>query len=513
MRLMTMCLMVVALAVGAVRAEVSAQPWVSMGADGLLKYRADDKGNRIPDFSMIGYGTGIIPLPGTKDGIVVPAKITLEPGEGDQTSRIQKAVDDLSKLPIGKDGYRGALLLKKGEYPISGTIKILASGIILRGEGDDLKTGTVLRDTGTDKDPLIDIGPISKPKPIEDTRHKITDDYVPVGAYHFNVDGTSGLKVGDTVIVERGCNDAWIKFIGAHKPGIDWPVTFPIVKADRVITAIKGNTITIDAPIPTALEQKFGGATIVKYEWADRVQYVGVEHVYGISNTKSNTDEDHCWRFIRVDASQHVFVHNITAQHFAYSAVNITGRAKWVTVLDSKCLDPISVLTGARRYSFCLDGQLSLIRGCYARKGRHDFVANDYQVTGPNAFVDCIADQAYTESGPHRHWTSAMLFDNLTTNERLSLYHRRNYGRTKDAKPPYHLGHGWASANCVAWNCNIKGILLVDNPPGANNWAIGCKSGSDKGKGHFESSGKPVEIRSLYDAQLAERMKLAKSSH
>ena len=45
-----------------------AAPWVSMGADGLLKYRADALGNRIPDFSMVGYGTGTVPLPGTPGG-------------------------------------------------------------------------------------------------------------------------------------------------------------------------------------------------------------------------------------------------------------------------------------------------------------------------------------------------------------------------------------------------------------------------------------------------------------
>lgn len=60
-------------------------PWVSVGADGRLKYRADAQGNRIPDFSMVGYGTGIVPLPD------LPVKMTLEPAAGDQTARIQAA--------------------------------------------------------------------------------------------------------------------------------------------------------------------------------------------------------------------------------------------------------------------------------------------------------------------------------------------------------------------------------------------------------------------------------------
>ena len=149
------------------------------------------------------------------------------------------------------------------------------------------------------------------------------------------------------------------------------------------------------------------------------------------------------------------------------------------------------------------------------------FRSNNYGVTGPNVFLDCKAEAAISESGPHRHWTSGLLYDNVSTSDRISIYQRKNYGRSKDAKPPYHLGHGWAAANCVLWNCTVAKLLLVESPPGAHNWAIGCKAGSfsssgpERGgkreAGSFESNNKPVAIRSLYEAQLAERMKKAKS--
>ncbi len=96
-------------------------PWVSLGPDGRLKYRADAQGNRIPDFNMVGYGTGIVPLPD------LPVKMTLEPAAGDQTARIQAALDTLAKLPPGPGGFRDALLLRRGEYPVSGTVFIRAS--------------------------------------------------------------------------------------------------------------------------------------------------------------------------------------------------------------------------------------------------------------------------------------------------------------------------------------------------------------------------------------------------
>lgn len=134
-------------AVAAVAAD-SPAPWVSMGADGLLKYRADEKGNRIPDFSMVGYGTGNHALPD------VQARLALKSAGGDQTARIHAALDALAKLPPAPGGFRGALLLLRGEYRVSGTLRIRASGIVLRGERQDSKTGTVIRDTGKDKDPL-----------------------------------------------------------------------------------------------------------------------------------------------------------------------------------------------------------------------------------------------------------------------------------------------------------------------------------------------------------------------
>lgn len=492
------------------------QPWVSMGADGLLKYRADAQGNRIPNFSMVGYRTGIVPLPGTPGGAVVPVKLTLEPAEGDQTARIQTALDMLAKLPPGADGFRGALLLKRGEYPVSGTIRIQASGIVLRGEGQDLKTGTVIRDTGKDKDPLVYIVGTGKPE-LEKTVRKVTDAYVPVGSRTLHLDNVQGLAVGDTVMVTRGSNEAWIKFIGADRPGVDWPVPFAVVKSDRVVTAIQGNLVQLDAPITTAIEARFDSATVAKYSWPGRIQDCGVENMIGICNHTHPTDEDHSWRGVAIANAQHAFVRNFTGQHFAYGAVYIDDNAKWVTVSDCQNVEPISTIDGARRYSFCMDGQLSLVRRCRASKGRHDFVCNDYMVAGPNVFVDCRAENAYSESGPHRHWTSGVLFDNVSFSDRLSLYHRKNYGR-KEKQPPYHLGHGWAASSCVAWNCTVAKALLVESPPGSHNWAIGCKAGSftssgpergtKKFPGEFESNNQPVAIRSLYEAQLAERRRI-----
>ena len=84
---------------------------VSPGANGKLQYQPDAAGNRIPDFSHCGYMGGGVAIPSA------PVRITLRPSgnTSDDTARIQGAIDKLSKLPVGRNSIRGALLLKKGK--------------------------------------------------------------------------------------------------------------------------------------------------------------------------------------------------------------------------------------------------------------------------------------------------------------------------------------------------------------------------------------------------------------
>jgi len=52
---------------------------------------------------------------------------------------------------------------------------------------------------------------------------------------------------------------------------------------DRVITAVAGNRITIDAPITYAIETRWGGGGIWRYEDPGRIERVGVENLRGVS--------------------------------------------------------------------------------------------------------------------------------------------------------------------------------------------------------------------------------------
>jgi hypothetical protein len=77
-------------------------------------------------------------------------------------------------------------------------------------------------------------------------------------------------------------------------------------------------------------------------------------------------------------------------------------------------------------------------------------------------------------------------------------------------------GHGWAIGWAIAWNCKAKSYLN-QQPPGAANWVVGSIGEKEKRaipfdtepllpEGIYDSHGIPVTPKSLYLAQLSERL-------
>lgn len=480
------------------------------GPDGKLQYKPyTDKGDTLPDFSHCGFGGGGVAIPS------VPVRLTVfpEPGSGDDTARLQTAIDQLSAMPVDAAGTRGALLLKRGEYRVKGSLKIAASGMVLRGEGDG-EQDTVLIAAGTSRRHLIEVGGASGPKPAGRAAIRIADDYVPVGARTFRVTDATGLKTGDTVFVRREGNAAWIHFIGMDRitprPGHpeetrQWG---PFALAfDRVITAVNRDRITIDAPIVCAIDRQWGGGDVQPYNDPNRIQNVGIEFLRGVSEFDRNkkgtehgkiyfNDEDHAEQLVGFDSVKNAWAKHVTAVHFYSGVANFGTASKWITVQDSSAIDPVSEITGGRRYPFSMSGQLLLVQRCFARDARHAFVVGSH-VCGPNVFLDCRTEDNHATSEPHHRWSVGGLYDNVDAP--IAIQDRQYLGS----------GHGWAGANYVVWNCT--GSLVCQQPPTAQNFAIGFVGKKDKGAfprpdGFWESVGRHVEPRSLYLQQLQDRL-------
>lgn len=467
--------------------------FVTLNKDERLTYHPDDKGNILPDFSSVGYYGHERPIP------FVEVVKFVEPSANSQQT-IQSAIDDVSKMPIRKNGFRGAILLKNGIYKIPGTIRINTSGIVLRGEGN----ATVLIATGSGQRNLIHISGKGSIKEVEGTRQKIVDSYVPVGAKSFAVSSAKCFKVGDPIIVFRPGTQNWIHdlkmdAINQRDSTIkQWQPKEYDLEFERIITKIEKNKIFIDNSVVMAMEDQYGGGAIYKYSFDGRINNVAVENLVCQSEYTSDSDEDHGWNAVFFNNIENGWVKNVTSKYFGYSCVNLGGGAKHITVDSCQYLQPKSKIEGGRRYSFNNDGQLNLVMNCFASEGRHDYVTGA-RVCGPNVFYNCRSENAKADIGPHHRWAMGTLFDNIITDGEINIQDRGDWG----------TGHGWAGVNQVIWNCTAGRAAIQDPWVSGKNYVIGLKAsryeGRLKGRPQTEwegKSGEGLQPSSLYMAQL-----------
>jgi hypothetical protein len=481
--------------------------WVYPTADSRLLYRRDALGNRVPDFSRAGYRSGVAPIPD------VPVRLALSPVSGDNTARIQQAIDAIATLPLDENGFRGAVLLRSGEYPVEGTIAISTSGIVLRGE-ENSASGTLLRATGKYKQTLIRVQ--GYPDPYLGPENVIADKYVPVGARSFTVFTTNELFVGANVRIFRPSPTNWIQDIRMWTNNMFheyWPAGSKDVIYERTILRIEDHRLFLDAPITCALEEKYGGGTARRCDRGS-VMEVGIEHLRADSDFEHDRDEDHGWIFITFMDAENCWVRNVASFHFGFACVQAMEGTRRLTVADAECWWPVSKVAGDRRYAFNLDdAQYSLVRNCYTRFDRHQFVTGSL-THGPNVFVDGLSEKAHSDAGPHHRWATGILWDNIHVASAGSTFgsldtaelNIRNRGMLGS-------GHGWSGANCVAWNSYAVGGSVIDSPPTARNWSIGRffelrspYQWNPGGSGTIESPRTPVFPSSLYHAQLQDAL-------
>jgi hypothetical protein len=468
---------------------------VFLGEGGKLVYSAGPRGDRVPDFSHCGYMGGGVAIPDAPVRVVVP------PAKSDNGPKIQAAIDQVSRMPPDERGIRGAVLLLAGRHEVAGGLRIATGGVVLRGQGQG-PGGTVLAATGTDRRTLIRVTGKADRQIASATPYAVADRYVPVGSSQLRLSHTQGLHVGDTVLVRHPSTIAWITALGMDRfPGqggqaeLNWKRGKMDLNWDRVIARIEGNTVTLDAPLTSALDAALGKATVEVYRWPGRITQVGVENLRCESavDPANPRDEEHAWMAVTMEAVQNAWVRQVTAVHFAGAAISLWEGCKGVTIEDGESLQPVSEIGGYRRHTFYTSGQLTLFQRCRSEEGIHDFAVG-YLASGPNAFVECEAVRAHGYSGPIESWASGVLYDNVTLDGGgLALTNREIDGQ----------GVGWAAANSMLWNCTAP-VVTCRKPPTAANWAIGCW-GQFVGDGSWRSLNQFVKPASLNRAQLAER--------
>lgn len=475
--------------------------FVQVLPSGHLHYNMDKQGNILPDFSRVGYMEGTVKIPNIKIVKIIEAA-----KRGSSQSIIQSAIDEVSKYIPDKNGFRGAILLKKGIYNIEGTIQIHANGIVLRGEGEGLD-GTRLIATGTTQRTLINISGEGAIKEISNTRVDIIDPFVALGSKSLSVSSAKHFKVGDSIVLFRPGTRAWIHDLKmdqiVERQGTkQWLPKEYNLEFERIITGIKGNKIFFDNPVVMEMETKYGGGAVFAYHYLGRIDKVGVENLYCGSEYNNDTAENHGWVAIRMDKIKNSWVQNVTSQYFGYACVSLGYGARNISVLHSNCFDAKSIITGGRRYSFNNDGQMNLFMDCHTTEGRHDFVTGA-KVCGPNVFYNCSATNTHADIGPHHRWAMGTLYDNVKTTGEINIQDRGNWGS----------GHGWSGVNQILWNCSAKAAVVQDPWVSGHNYCIGLQGSIGKGRligrnqGIWEGQNKKgLQPASLYMAQLKQRL-------
>jgi len=507
-------------------AESGRSEWVYAGPDGKLVYKTTPVGDRIMDFSHAGYMGGGVALP------TVPVKRTVEPSGGeDDAAAIQAAIDEVAALPLEGE-FRGAVLLAPGTFTCAETIEISTSGVVLRGSGADGEARTTIKLVGRPHTAIVvraedsdrrgrrrgrrdrDEGPRDQGEPAGEQFNSaetvIAQEYVPSGSLTLEVADATGFAAGDTIAIRKPVTQAWVEFMEMDDLVRDgqrqtWIRPGRELMTERRIAQVSGNTITLDVPLSDSLDAKYldpPGVEVEKIRPPARLSQVGVENLH-------------------IESPPQPFSHS--RRHF--TAMRLSGEDCWVRdVAIDETMNSVGV--GGRRITlqrvsvtrkalhegsskpaeFAPNGEQVLLDRCSVTGDNVWFAATGGGVAGPIVLLNCTF-RGTGRAESHQRWSTGMLYDNCRAPQGgIDFRNRGSMGS----------GHGWSMGWGVAWNCEAEDFI-IQRPPGAPNWMIGCLgrsrleprpfgSGPLLAEGIKDSHGVHVTPQSLYLAQLAERL-------
>lgn len=444
------------------------------------------------DYSYCGYHRSEQPIPAVKTVTYVT------PSGQDDAARIQAAIDWVSQQkPDKQTGFRGAVLLGEGTFTISEPLRIRTSGIVLRGSGRDK---TILRKTGYDRGAAIYI---------EGTRDLIIRDTLSIsdvqpGSLTISIANSQKLTAKSRITICRPSTQEWIDYLGCASFGGGkrmgywaWHPGEIDLRWNRQITAVKGNQVTLNAPITCSIEQRWGGAKAMVYEDKGKISECGVENLSLESDYDHARpfDEDHCWDGVYVAEAENCWVRMVNFQHFAGSAIVVQKSAQQVTVEDCISQHPVSEIGGFRRRTFLTFGEMTLFQRCYSEHGINDFAVG-HTAAGPNAFVQCESFESFGPSGAISSWAPGILFDIVNIDGNDIVF--KNWELEK-------FGAGWSTANSTMWQSTASGLFCYSPDSLNRNYSRGCW-GQIQGNGEYTEMNEHVKPYSLFASQLEKRL-------
>ncbi len=447
------------------------------------------------DYSTCGYRASEEPLPAD-----VPVAAYVAWQEGDCSALIQQAIDHVARRKADSQGRRGTILLGQGRFCIDSPLRISTSGIVLRGMG---REQTVLVKHGVDRGATIYIEGRGVKAGSQDTLFIAATEKILAGSTIIPLSTPRhALQPSTRISIVRPCTREWIDHLGMGDfgGGLDytgWKPTDVDITWDRTVTAVQGNNIVLDAPITTTISSEYGGAYIIAASHDGELKECGVENltIESTVNDWNPKDEDHCWDGIFMEHARDCWVRRVKFRHLAGSAVNLQKHTSRITVEDCIAREPVSEVGGWRRQVFLTRGQQTLFQRCVSHRGIHDFAAG-FCAAGPNAFVQCDAEESLGFSGSIGSWAAGLLFDIVNIDG-----HDLHLGNLEQ----FQFGTGWNSANSMLWQCTASTLWCYSPDADNRSSGHGCW-GTLTGNAEWTSSNDHVEPRSLFYHQLGQRL-------
>jgi len=321
---------------------------------------------------------------------------------------------------------------------------------------------------------------------------------------HSTITGKFIKLLGMDRLVRNGTNQTWIKAGSA-------------VTTDRIITAISGNNITLDAGYPDSIRPDlFDSANdlpyVQVYTWSGRIYNSGVESLRVI-----HPKQDVPHQFALIDSAIHCWARNLYLQDFISGVLTTGSQAKMITIQGLEIVYTAAYSPAAPPQILSMEGTQILHRDSNITGGGKywPLSAGSTRMRGPVVHYNIkINAGSGAQVVPHMRWSTAILYDNVqNTHGNIGLSYRGIMGS----------GHGWTMGWGAIYNCEAA-TLVAQNPYNHfgpyndkqvlyHNWLIGGKGKNIPGyqatqlQGTYDSAGTMVEPKSLYQAQLNARRK------
>lgn len=480
--------------------------WVHYDSHGKLVYGHTPRGDRIPDFSQAGYEGGGVALPH------VAARRTVASSGADDTAAIQTAIDAVSALPL-VDGLRGAVELAPGTFHCAGPLAITASGVVLRGAGDGDR-GTTIMMTGSPHLALRIAGRLRQASVGAPTY--VTDAYVPAGTPVIHLADAAGFQAGDLLLIRKPVTRTWVRFMGMdHLSRNGRPEHWlrgRYLDVRRRIAAVHGDTVTLDLPLMDDYDARFfdgGHALVRRIELRGRISQVGVADLRLVAPRRVIAFGEPAFSGVDIRDVVDGWFRSVALLDTT-NGISVHAGCARLTFLRCRVVQQVAVTSHAKPTDFACNGSQILFDRCTGRGDRTFFFATEAGKQGPVVVLNC----RFLGNGriePHQRWSTGLLIDNCEVpGGAINLMNRGEMGS----------GHGWTIGWSVVWNSAAR-TLGMNQPPGTCLWSIGNRGKPtdpafpvfDGGPPRpplppvtIDSPGRPVKPRSLYLAQLEERL-------